>query len=317
MGGSGALEAFEEGPFRVFAPPVAAQRAREVAALARAPFEAAAAEAGLEMPFDALRVLYVEETEFDWEAGHYNGNGYVTVKLDTLSGDPTEGYPYTAVKVLVHEAFHALSFPYGRGPVEDTVSWWLEGTARHAERQVDVTMPNATRHCEKSATEVRCFDFDDRIRRADLDQAYAPSFTFQDDWEPSLEQSDDTRKFYYAYSDFLVAAYVERYGEESYRAAWDAVEAAFEDGAGCACGDGWLERALAEAAGATEADVTKPYAQLRASDPAAFTAKVTPFVRDEAALQRELERQANPLAGVPLPWWLGLVALALAAVRRQ
>lgn len=317
MGGSAALEVFEAGAFRVFAPPAAADRAREVAALARAPFDAAAREAGLALPFDRLRVLYVSETEFDWEAGHYNGNGYVTVKLETLSGEPTQGYPYTAVKVLVHEAFHALSFPYGRGAVEDTLSWWLEGSARHGERQVDVAMPNATRFCERSATEVRCYDFDDRIKRADLEIAYAPSFTFQDDWEPSLPQSDDTRKFYYAYSDFLVAAYVERYGVAAYQAAWDAVEAALLRGEGCPCADGWLEGVLAAKASATPEDITRPYAALRKSDVAVFTAKVTPFVRDEEGLRREVERQANPLSAIPSPWWAALLALAAVALTRR
>lgn len=74
------LVAFEEGPFRVFAAPSFEPQAREVARLARAPFEAAAKEAALPMPFDKLRVLYSRETAYSWEAGHYNGQGFVTVK---------------------------------------------------------------------------------------------------------------------------------------------------------------------------------------------------------------------------------------------
>lgn len=307
-----AIVAFDEGPFRVFAHPSLEPQAREVAGLAAAPYRASLAEAGLDAPFDVLRVLFAPATPLAWEAGHYGGRGYVTVKDETLSGDATTGYPYSPVKVLVHEAFHAASFPYGRGEVGDTVAWWLEGTARLAERQVDATMPNATRHCERSAMEIRCWDFDDRIPRASLETGYDASFAFAADWEPSLPQSEDTRRFYYGYSEYVVASWIARHGGGAYRAAWDEVEAAFLRGEGCPCEDGWIEGVLGH-----DGALFAPWADVKAADPDRFETLVKPYVKDEEALQRELDARANPFAGVPLPAAAAFAAIALAALARR
>lgn len=306
--GGAPISVFDEGEFRVFVAGDLAPQAREVARLASPPFRAALAEAGLEAPFDTVRVLFAPQTPFAWEAGHYNGHGFVSVKAETLTGDATDGFPYSAVKVLVHESFHAASFPHGKGPVEDAVAWWLEGTARHAERQVDATMPNATRHCTTSATEVRCYDFDDRIKRADLETGYASSFTFDPDWEPSLPQSDDTRRFYYAYSEYVVASWIARHGAGRYQEAWDEVEAAFLRGEGCPCADGWLESVL------DDPTLFEPWADVKAAQPERFETLVKPLVKDEEALQRELDARSNPFSQVPAPGALAaLGALALAA----
>lgn len=303
-----ATTSFDEGPFRVFARGAHAEQAREVARLAAGPLRDALAEAGLAFPFDHLRVLYQEETPFTWEAGHYNGRGYVAVKESTLADDPTEGYPYAAVKVLVHESFHAASFPYGKGPVEDHLAWWLEGTARHAERQVDVAMPNASTHCERTSAEVKCWSFDDRITRAELDAGYRRAFTFDAAWEPSLPQSEETRRFYYGFSEFLVGAWIQQNGEGRYRAAWDDVSAGFDPGEGCPCVEGWLESLLADP------DLFHPWSSLRASDPPGFEARVKPFVKDEDALQRQLTAESGPLGNmsVPMPAWVVLAAGAAA-----
>jgi len=302
---------FDEGPFRVIASGALATQAREVAALAAAPFRAALVEAGLDAPFDPLRVLFAPATPLAWEAGHYGGHGYVTVKDETLSGDATAGYPYSPVKVLVHEAFHAASFPYGRGEVEDTVAWWLEGTARHAERQVDAAMPNATRHCEREGLELRCWDFDDRIARASLETGYADSFSFSADWEPSLPQTEDTRRFYYGYSEYVIGSWIARHGVDAYRAAWDEVERAFRTGEGCPCGDGWLEGVLGD-----DVVLFEPWADVKRADPARFETLVKPYVKDEEALQRELDARANPFSGIPAAGVVG-VALALLVAARS
>lgn len=305
----GALEAFDVGPFRVLVPSPQREEAEEVARLAAAPYAASLAEAGLDAPFRPLRVLFAAQTPLAWEAGHYGGRGYVSMKLSTLSGESSEGYPYAGVKVLVHEGFHAASFPYGRGEVEDTIAWWLEGTARHAERQVDATMPNATRHCTKSAVEVRCWDFDDRIPRDALETGYSSSFAFDPDWEPSRPQTDETRRFYYGYSEFVVASWIARHGESAYREAWDEIEAALLHGEGCPCEDGWLEDVLG-----SDPMLFRPWADVRREEPERFETLVRPYVKDEEALQRELDARANPLSGIPLPPLVALGALASAAL---
>ena len=310
IGGRKPMTLVEAGPFRVFVSTSLAPQAHEIATLAAGPFQAALDEAGLAVPFDALRVLYAESTPHAWEAGHYNGHGYVLVKEDSLTADATDGYPISSVRVVVHEAFHAASFPYGKGPVLDEVSWWLEGTAKHSERHVDAAMPNATRHCEKSAAEVRCWDFDDRIKRADLETGYAPSFTFDERWEPSLPQSDDTRRFYYSYSEFVVSAWIARHGEAEYQRVWDDITAAFERGEGCPCTTGWLVGKL------DDDQLFTPWSDVKETTPSEFEAIVKPYVKDEEALQRELDRQANPFSGlgIPAPAWLSIVAIAAAAV---
>lgn len=306
--GDAPLRVLDEGDFRVFVATDLAAEAQEVARLASPPFRAALAEAGLEAPFDTVRVRFAPQTPFAWEAGHYNGHGFVSVKEEALAGDATDGFPYSAVKVLVHESFHAASFPHGKGPVEDAVAWWLEGTARHAERQVDTTMPNATRHCTTSATEVRCYDFDDRIKRADLETGYDAAFVFDPDWEPSAPQSDDTRRFYYAYSEYVVASWIARHGDERYRQAWDDIEAAFFRGEGCPCADGWLESVL------DDPTLFEPWADVKATEPQRFETLVKPLVKDEEALQRELDARSNPFSQVPAPGALvAMAALAAAA----
>ena len=306
------MQVVDEGPFRIFSSAPLAPQAQEVASLAAAPYRAALAEAGLEEPFDTLRVLFTADTPQSWEAGHYDGNGFVSVKEEALAKEAREGYPYASVKILVHEAFHAASFPYGRGEVEDTVAWWLEGTARRAERQVDATMPNATLYCEKDTVEVRCASFDDRIEKARLDAAYADGFVFNADWEPSLPQDDDTRSFYYGYSEYLVSSWIERRGEDDYRAAWDEIEGAFLRGEGCPCGDGWIEKVLGAEG------LYAPHAELYRRDPAAYDATVAAYVKDQEALDRELAEQANPFSGIPA-WgaWGAMAAIAGAAAARR
>lgn len=220
------------------------------------------------------------------------------------------------MKVLVHEGFHALSFPFGKGRVEDSVAWWLEGSARRAERQVDLALPNATRRCETQGAQVRCWSFDDRIKRAELERAYAPGFAFDTRWEPGLEQSESTRKLYYGLSEVVVSVWIERHGVEAYRAAWREMLAAFDADKGCPCEEGWLLGVLDEAAGGRDEDLFAPHATLRASNPQAFAARMEPYVQDEAALEREL--QARTAAKLPVPGlgvlWL-LLALALLARR--
>ncbi|HUR69321.1 MAG TPA: hypothetical protein VM370_08740 [Candidatus Thermoplasmatota archaeon] len=315
LGSGRALDVFDEGPFRIYAQPALADRAREVARLATAPFDAALAEAGLTRPFDTLRVRYARETPFPWEAGHYNGHGFVQVKESSLDEDASKGYPYVPVKLLVHEAFHAASFPYGQGDVEETIAWWLEGTARHAERQVDATMPNATNHCEKEATRVTCWSFDDRITIENATAGYRSDFTFDRDWEPSAPQDDDTRTFYYGYSELVVGAWIAQRGEPGYRSAWDTIDKAFATGDGCPCKDGWIEEIL------DDDSLFRPWESVRTSDPAGFDARVRPFVKDEAALQAAVDAEAGPLAGlgIPAPAWIGLAALgcAVALTRRR
>lgn len=300
----------EAAPFRIFVATSHAPAAQEVAQLAAEPFRSSLAEAGLDFPFDAMRVIYSEETPFSWEAGHYSGHGYVQVKQDTLTGDASAGYPLSAVRVLVHEAFHAASFPYGKGSVEDAVAWWLEGTARRSERHVDARMPNATLHCERTTAEVKCWDFDDRIKRGDLENGYETGFTFDAAWEPSTPQSEETRRFYYAYSEYVVGAWITRHGEAEYQRVWDAVAAAFHRGAGCPCADGWLVGIL------DDPDLFRPWQDLRAGSPDDFNASVEPFVKDEAALQRALDAESkNPFAGLPAAP-LALVAPCIAFAAR-
>lgn len=300
----------DEAPFRVFVATPLAPQAQEIAHLAAGPFQRSLEEAGLEMPFDAMRVLFAKETPFSWEAGHYNGHGFVAVKEDTLTGSASDGYPLSAARVLVHESFHGASFPYGKGGVEDSVAWWLEGTAKHSERQVDAALPNATHYCEKTSAEVRCWDFDDRIRRADLETGYGAGFRFDPKWEPSSPQNEDTRRFYYSYSEFVVEAWIERHGIEEYRRVWDEIEAAFEDDAGCPCKDAWLVSLL------DDADLYRPWQDVKSATPDQFDALVTPYVKDEAALQRELDARSGPLSGlgIPIPAWATITALVIASI---
>lgn len=319
------LVAVDAAPFHVVAPAARAEQAREVAGVAAPALDAALREAGLDLPWDRLRVRYAPSTEFSWEAGHYGGHGLITIRQASLDPDPREGYPHVAARVLVHEAFHAVSAPNGRGPVTETVDWWLEGTARHAERHVTLLSPNSTRHCEKNLREVRCWSFDDRVSKDELDQAYEAGFTFERRWSPSLEQPSGTRSFYYRLSAFLVGAYVQQYGQDAYRDAWGRVTRAFEEGAGCPCGDGWLERTLLDAAGGEvpARDLYTPRAAQRFAEPAAFEAWARPLVKDEKALQDELDRAAGdpreiltPGPGAATLLGASVVALAFVALRR-
>ena len=320
------LARVDAAPFHLVVPADRADEAREVSRVAAPALRAAASEAGLSLPWDRLRVRYAPTSEFTWEAGHYGGHGLITVRESSLDPDPRQGYPYTPARVLVHEAFHAISVPYGRGDVTDVLDWWLEGAARHAERHVDAVLPNGSRHCEKGDREVRCWSFDDRISPADLEQAYRPGFAFEKRWTPSLEQSDDTRGFYYQLSAYLVGAYVQMHGQDAYRAAWDALGAAFADDARCPCGTGWLEGVLLEAAGedATVRDLYRPYGSVYDVQPTVFHARVQPLVKDETALQDELDRQtAGGFGGFQVPspalplLLLALCLAALAARRRD
>lgn len=306
----------EQAPFRMFAPADHVREARELAIAAAPALRDALRAAGLGMPWTPLRVHFSARDEFSWEAGHYGADGIIAVKPSTLVNDSTEGFPYVGAKVLVHEAFHAASAPYGKGEVDDVIAWWLEGTARHAERQVDGVLPGASRHCQTTGNEVRCWFFDDRISREDLATGYSPSFEFERRWEASVPQSEDTRRFYYAFSEYLVAAYVAQAGEDAYQAVWDELTAAFADPARCPCGDGWLEGVLlAEAGNLTVDDLYRPWADERAADQKTFDARVASLVRAPQEVPNP------PLFALPIPGLgaLGLVvALAAAlAVRRR
>lgn len=309
------IRVVEVAPFRMAVTPAQEEAARELATLASPALRRALQQAGLEMPFAALPTVFFERPEFSWEAGHYGSDGILSVKPGHLDEDPRQGYPYVGAKVLVHEGFHASSAPFGKGEVDDVVAWWLEGTARFAERQVDRELPDARRHCEEDARSVRCWFFDDRISRDGVESAYAQGFEFERRWEASLPQSDDTRRFYYSYSEFLVATLVQRLGEPGYRAAWDDVHAGFA-GEGCPCGDAWLEDTLvATASNLTREEIYRPYSALHDSDRDAFYAKVGPFVQ----APQEVPRASGPF-GLPIPsveLALVLVAGAVVALARR
>lgn len=304
------LAVFDEGIFRVAVPNADVASAREVAVIAADALDAALADAGLALPWPKLRVHFGAAEEFGWESGHYGGDGILAVKPKVLRPDPREGYPYVGAKVLVHEAFHAASAPFGKGDVEDTVAWLLEGSARYAERRVDAALPEARRHCETTATRVECWFFDDRITMDQLEAAYAPSFRFERDWEPSLAQDEETRRFYYAFTEYLVASYVARQGLSDYRSAWDDIEAAFATGAGCPCGDGWVEGVLVDAAGnLTEEELLRPRGALHDADRDAWRTEV----RALAAADPVVPQSGGLGLGIPHPAALALVALAVAA----
>lgn len=306
----------EVAPFRMAVTPGQEDAARELAGIAAPALRRAIQQAGLEMPFATLPTVFSERPEFSWEAGHYGSDGILSIKPGHLDPDPREGYPYVGAKVLVHEGFHAASAPFGKGEVDDVIAWWLEGTARFAERQVDRELPGARRHCEEDARSVRCWFFDDRIPPASLETAYAPGFAFERRWEASLPQSDDTRRFYYAYSEFLVSTLVQRIGEPGYRAAWDDVQAAFA-GEGCPCGDAWLEgRLVASASNLTKEELYRPYAALHASDPRAFDAKVAAFVQAPQEVPRGSGLFGLPVPGLEVALIL-LVMVVLALARRN
>ncbi|HUR70305.1 MAG TPA: hypothetical protein VM370_13755, partial [Candidatus Thermoplasmatota archaeon] len=120
----------------------------------------------------------------------------------------------------------------------------------------------------------------------------------------------DTRTFYYGFSEVVVGAWIAQNGEAAYRAAWDKVGAGFADGAGCPCGEGWIEGILEDDA------LFRPWESVRASDPEGFDARVKPFVKDEAALEAKVNAEAGPLAGlgIPFPTWLAVVAASAAAL---
>ena len=311
------LTLIEEGPFRIAAPTARAEQAREVARDATPALAAALREAGLAMPAPALRVRYAAQTEFSWEAGHYDGHGLTTVRENSLEPDPTAGFPYTPAKVLVHESFHAASAWAGRGDVEDAIDWFLEGSARHSESFVDAVLPNASHHCERTSAKVQCWSFDDRISATDLAKAYSGAFKFQTAWDPAGSQTDEARQLQYAYGGYVVGAYVERNGAASYQKAWKDVEAAFADGAGCPCGSGWLLGRLANATDGrdTAEGILAPWGGQTAS---AREIAAKDLLRDDSAMQRELDSAKSflPVPTPALPVALGLVALA-AAVRRR
>lgn len=309
-----ALALVEVAPFRMVVPADRVNESREVALAAGPAIRAAASEAALPLPPLGFRVHFLAQDEFAWEAGHYGGDGIVAVKPSVLDPDLRAGFPYVGAKVLVHEAFHAISAPSGTGDVDEPIAWWLEGAARRAERAVDDVLPDARRHCESDVAQTQCWFFDDRITRENLAQAYAPSFEFETAWEPSLPQSDDTRRFYYGLSEYLVSAYVTQAGERAYQDAWEKITRAFTDETACPCESGWLESTLLSTArNMTRDDLYRPWQGLA---PEAFASQTA------ALVQAEQRVEAAPFFGLPIPGLgvvgvLGALGVALLSLRKQ
>ena len=275
-----------EGSYRIVGPAAAEPRMRELARLATNASVHAAQQAGLDLQ-GPYWVRFAPERAFGWESGYYGYDGVIALRRTHLANDSSAGWPWAAAEALVHETFHAVTFPTGAGALERNATWWIEGTARFAERFVGGD--DGWRSCEGTW----CWTFQSQLDRADLDALYASDWAFDPEWSMATLDGEAERALRYEYSAFLVAAYVTRYGPEAYGAAWADLRDAAADPS-CGCDAAYVRDVLVRASGGklSEDELYAPFRDLRVEDPARYATAIAPLVADA------------PVAGAPRPWTL-------------
>lgn len=270
-----AWDVVEVGPFRMHLPngteaiPIAVAK-RVSAALPRA-----LAEAGVSMPWDQIVVRY-GPFDVTWEGALYVGGGAVIMPT-VVRGEDTEAAIRHEAGKLLHEAFHAATVPNGTGPFGARASWFVEGGARHAERAIEPLDHDAIALCSG------CTPIEPYLDLETLEALYAANWTFDPGWTALDDQPFDDRALMYRYSEFLVAAYVTRFGEDAYGAVWDDLlsEIAKGGNASCPCDAGWIERSLRAHSGGwiPAEDLHYPHRALFRENITAFRETVRGLVR--------------------------------------
>lgn len=313
------LVGFVEGPMRVVVPASMESNAREIARIAAPQLLKAAAQVGVRSPWEPIHAVFAPSTSFGAEFGRDIGNGVVAVQRDVLTRESSEGYPYVAAHTLLHELFHAESLPLGPGTFRDNITWFVEGSARFAERWLDESFPEGQRACATvDAVTKQCRFFDQRIRYRELAAAYRSGFQFDTSHRPWEAADAEKAGFYYGYSDYILAAYVQRFGADAYRAVWQELLGARADGSVCPCDAAWLAQAFVRQVGPnlTESELYHPYRDLFVQDEEAFRAAVGPLVGHDEAPGSGIRLVAPGAVGFALAMLVG-AGLASRSPRRQ
>lgn len=204
-----------------------------------------------------------------WEAAHWSGWG-MEVKDSHLRDELAAGRPHGVAATLVHEGFHAAQFDVGEGFWR--ASFWVEGTADDA---VFARLPaNAVCSLSDATAYPNCYWR--KVTAEELDQYYATG------WAPATlawQARDPVAPgngtlWGYGIAAFLVSAYRAQGGDEAYRAVWREVGSRPD----CCAASELVDLMVKHAAGLTRADVERPWAALRTSDPAAFQARTATYV---------------------------------------
>lgn len=259
------LVEIDEGIYHVLAPARSELAVRRIAALATDASIAAADHAGLPLP-RPIWVRFAPDRAFGSEAGSYGNDGIVAIRREELSMGALDGHPWRAAETLVHETLHVASLPHGDARLAANVTWWLEGSARFSERFVSGV--DGWRACDAGW----CVNFQSQLNTSQLRSAYDGTFDFLPGWSAHNEAR-------YRHAAYLVAAYVDRYGSDAFRGAWEDVRAGARSPA-CPCDEAWLLQILVEHSGgrATRDEIYRPFGDLRVDDRAAFDARVASIV---------------------------------------
>lgn len=267
---SAGLVEIDEGIYHLIGPRASEEVMRRVARVASEGAAPALAQVGLTAK-PPYWVRYAPSQVFGWEEGAYGNDGIIALRKSLLANDSSVGFPWAAAEALVHETFHAATLPRGPAARSGDLSWWIEGSARYAERFVGGD--DGWRACD----DPWCWTFRSQILASDLEARYASDWRFDPRWDPAT--SAEGRGIEYQYAGFLVASFVARYGDAAYAAAWSEVRTAAEDPA-CACGEAWLRSLLVRLSGGrlSVEELYHPYRELAADEPAAFAQAVAPLV---------------------------------------
>lgn len=277
-------------PFHIFARDATlVQPTVQAAGLAAAPLLRALGDAGLPARTRvATVVLSGSHPSFSvgWEAAHWSGWG-MDIKDEQVRIAQANGTLGILASTIVHEAFHAAQFDVGEAFFK--ASWWTEGSADDgtyaALPQEDV--------CSFASAPRPTTCYWRRITPGDLDlyyrQGFAPASWLS--WHTALgPQPANGTHWGYGVSAFLVGAYRAQAGDAAYRAVWKDIA----QRPGCCFGQELVDLALRHAPQLRADDLERPWASLRASDPAAFLQRVAPYVAGYAAPPEQGVLQGAP-----------------------
>jgi hypothetical protein len=270
----------DESPFRLVVPTEYASQAADLVGATLPFINATRAEAGAPRIQNATYLIFTPRINAH-DSQHLSGE-FIPSSFDpgVLLRAPSsyDGSP-DAIReslmslgtTLVHESFHAMTT---QRPLNAT--WWIEGTAVHAQ------------HAYETAHGWTCSVQGCRAPGASMPYTQLAGIYANATFDPAWRLGDPRVPAgypLYGHWGFAVDAYVQRYGEKAYAAAWHSI-LENESQPNCASDTNLVLHALSDAAGRPLqlSDVFFPYLDLFRSNETAFREAVGPLVNDDRSL---------------------------------
>lgn len=174
--------------------------------------------------YNRYPVIVLPDDEYDqqvdsWSAGQYRSGGLIFLRESTAESDDLPA-------IMLHEVVHAFNEHRIRWS-ESGLAWFDEGVAKYVEFMVkhekDIRQPEIfgsevtwTGPCRDESKGRRCvYTLQPRGTPDQLWNYYESGDDWMYTWTPADQQTDEVRRFGYAYAELLMRNYIREHGADA------------------------------------------------------------------------------------------------------